>query len=185
MLQHSTEVAQLAGSMAQIIDADEAVARRAGLLHDVGWAVGGKGNGSPWRATALLLERCGESAEVVQAVRAVRRDGPATRIEGALAAAANTMSEARPGARREPLKRYVRRMEAMERLATELPGVVSAYAIEAGRELEVMVDPECLDDIEAFALSRKISRKIEKELVYSGAIRVTVIRQFRSNGLAR
>jgi len=185
LLTHSIEVSQLAGAMAQMIDADEALARRAGLLHEIGWAVNGKTSGDPARATPKLLERHGETPALIQAARGATRRRPARGVEEALVAAGNEMSQSRPGARREQLNRHVRRLHAMERVAAEIPGVITVYALEAGRDLVVIVDPEQMDDVGAYDLSRKISKKIERELMYSGSIRVTVIRRSRCSALAR
>ncbi len=184
-LQHSIEVSHLAAAMAQMIGADEVLARRAGLLHDLGWSRPGDVTGDPHQATLDLLAHYGETERVQETVAGMRQSKTTSPVESVLAAAANEVSKARPGARRDQLRRHVRRLETMEDVARGIRGVERVHAIQAGRELHVIVDPSVVDDARVFELSQEVARKIQKELRYSGSIRVTVIRQFRSTAIAQ
>lgn len=183
-LQHCIEVSRMAAFMARTIGADEVLARRAGLLHDIGWAKSIDTSGDRRRATIDALTRGGEAEVVRETILGMRQGVTAPRVEAVLVDTANNISKSRPGARREQLRRHVRRLEAMEAIAAELPGVERVNAIQAGRELRVIVDPGEIDDAGAYELSTQVSRKIEKELRYSGSIRVTVIRQSRATEIA-
>jgi ribonuclease Y len=184
-LQHSIEVSHLAAAMAQMIGADEILARRAGLLHDLGWSRPGDVTGDPHQATLDLLAHYGESDRVQETVAGMRQGRSRPPVEAVLVAAANEVSKARPGARRDQLRRHVRRLETMEDVARGIRGVERVHAVQAGRELHVIVDPGVVDDSRVFELSQEVARKIQKELRYSGSIRVTVIRQFRSTAIAQ
>ncbi len=180
VLQHSKEVARLAAFMAREIGANVNVALRAGLLHDIGKAIDREYNQSHVELSVMLARKYGESEEVIQAIAAHHQDVDFPSVEAVLVQAADTLSAARPGARRELLENYVKRIETLERIATEFEGVTKAFALQAGREIRVIVNSEQLSDDDAFILSREIARKIEKELSYPGQIKVTVIREVRA-----
>jgi len=179
ILDHSIEVAHLGGLMAAEIGGDITLARRAGLLHDIGKAVNHEVEGSHAAIGADLVQRYGESPEVVQAVASHHDEQPHVGITGLLVSAADAISASRPGARSESMTTYVQRLEDLERIGTGFPGVEKCYAVQAGREVRVMVRPDAVDDQAAFALARNIARKIEEDLLYPGQIRVTVVRETR------
>ena len=180
VLQHSLEVAFLCGIMASELNLNIKQAKRAGLLHDIGKAVDHEMEGSHAALGADLLRKHGESAKVVQAVAAHHEEVPATSVLDILVQASDTLSGARPGARREMLETYVKRLSDLERIANECRGVEKSYAIQAGRELRIIVESDKINDEEAVMLSREIAKKVENELVYPGQIKVTVIRETRS-----
>jgi len=179
VLEHSLEVAHLAGMMAAELGLDATVAKRAGLLHDIGKAVNHEVEGAHAAVGADLLRRCGESEEIINAVAAhhdeTPRNGPLT----VLICAADTISASRPGARSETMTTYIKRVEDLEKVGMSFPGVEKCYAVQAGRELRVLVQPEEVNDEQAFMLARNICRKIEEQLQYPGQIRVTVLRETR------
>lgn len=179
ILDHSIEVAQLAGMMAAELGADVSLARRAGLLHDIGKAVNHEMEGSHAAIGAELARRYNESPEVVQAIAAHHDELPHNGILGLLVAAADAISASRPGARSESMTTYLQRLEDLERIGASFEGVEKCYAVQAGREVRVIVKPEAVDDAAAFALARNIARKIEADLLYPGQIRVTVVRETR------
>jgi len=180
VLQHSIEVAFLCGIMAAELGINIKQAKRAGLLHDIGKAVDHEVEGSHAVIGADLAKRHGESAKVVHAIAAHHEDIPPEGILDVLVQAADALSGARPGARKEMLETYVKRLEELERIAYSFKGVDKAYAIQAGRDLRIVVNSEKITDTEAVLLSRDIAKKIEKELTYPGQIRITVIRETRS-----
>lgn len=178
--QHSIEVALLAGLMAQELGLDVNFAKRAGLLHDIGKAVDHEQEGTHIRLGADLAKKYKENANIVNAIEAHHGDVEPKTVEAVLVAAADAISGARPGARRETGTNYVKRLEKLEEIASSFSGVDKSYAIQAGREIRVMVKPEQIDDAQALFLAKDIAKKIESELEYPGQIKVNVIREFRS-----
>jgi ribonuclease Y len=180
VLQHSKEVAFLAGTMAAELRVNIPVAKRAGLMHDIGKAVDREMEGTHLEIGINLLRKYGESEEVVHAMACHHGDYDPESVEAVLVTAADALSAARPGARREILETYVKRLEKLEELASGFKGVQKSFAIQAGREIRVIVDSKKLGDEEATWLSRDIAKKVEAELTYPGQIKVTVIRETRS-----
>ncbi|GBE05946.1 ribonuclease Y [bacterium BMS3Abin10] len=185
VLQHSREVGYLAGIMAGELRVDSKLARRAGLLHDIGKAVDHEVEGSHQAIGASLARKYGENAKVVNAIEVHHGEGDPLSVEAALVAAADALSAARPGARKESLERYLKRLEKLEELATSFNGVNKCYAIQAGREVRIIVKPEEVNDDLSAQLSRDLAKKIEEELTYPGQIKVTVIRESRYVKYAR
>jgi ribonuclease Y len=179
ILDHSVEVSHLTGLMASEIGLDIIAAKRSGLLHDIGKAVSHEVEGPHALVGADLLRRHGESEEVVNAVASHHDEVPHHGPMGILVSAADAISASRPGARSETMTTYIKRVEDLEKLGLSFPGVEKCYAVQAGRELRVIVQPEKITDDQAFALAKSISRKIEDELLYPGQIRVTVVRETR------
>ena len=180
VLQHSVEVAFLAGIMAAELGLDEKKAKRAGLLHDLGKAVDHEVEGPHALIGADIARKYGESEDVVHAIAAHHEDvKPETEI-AVLVQAADALSGARPGARKEMLETYVKRLQDLENIARSFPGVQKSYAIQAGREIRIMVESSKVSDEEALLLSRDVAKKIESELSYPGQIKVTVIRETRA-----
>lgn len=180
VLQHSREVAFLCGVMAAELGLNEKQAKRAGLLHDIGKAVDHEVEGPHALIGADLAKKYGEPPRVVHAIAAHHEDVPAEDVLAILVQAADALSGARPGARKELLESYVRRLENLENIAASFPGVGKAYAIQAGRELRIIVQSERISDADIVLLSREIAKKIEAELSYPGQIKVTVIRETRA-----
>jgi len=180
-LDHSIEVANIAGVMAAELGANEAVARRAGLLHDIGKAVDFEAEGTHTAIGVDLARRYRESGEVVHAIAAHHEDEPFRSVEAVVVYAADSISAARPGARRETLEGYIKRLDRLEKIAQSCQGVERCYAIQAGREVRILVKPEDVDDVMAAALAREVAHKIqESDLEYPGQIKVTVIRETRA-----
>ena len=177
---HSIEVAQLAGLMAQELGLDVNFAKRAGLLHDIGKAVDHEQEGTHIQLGADIAKKYKENAMIVNAIMAHHGDVEPKTIEAVLVQAADAISGARPGARRETGTNYVKRLEKLEEIASSFRGVDKSYAIQAGREVRVIVKPEQIDDAKAMFLAKDIAKKIESELEYPGQIKVNVIREFRS-----
>jgi len=180
VLQHSKEVAFLASTMATELKVNIPIARRAGLFHDIGKAVDREMEGTHVDIGIDMLRRYGESDEVVHAMACHHGDHDPKTVEAVLVTASDALSAARPGARREVLETYVKRLEKLEELAGDFKGVQKTFAIQAGREIRVIVDSKRLSNEKAIWLSRDIAKKIESELTYPGQIKVTVIRETRS-----
>ncbi len=178
--QHSLEVAFLAGAMASELGVNVKQAKRAGLLHDIGKAVDHEIEGSHATIGADLAKKYGESQKIIHAIAAHHDDEKPSGLLDILIQAADALSAARPGARWEMLETYVKRLEDLEKIAYSFPGVGKAYAIQAGREVRVIVENEEISDADSAMLSRDIARKIENELSYPGQIKVTVIRETRT-----
>ena len=185
LLQHSIEVGWLAGAMAAELNINVKLARRAGLLHDIGRAVDQDTEGSHAMVGASLCKKLGEPPKVVDAVASHHGERPPTGALDYLVDAANVLSNSRPGARREQLESYIQRLTNLEKLCQSIPGVDKAYAIQAGRELRILVENDKISDEQAVLLSRDITRKIEEEATYPGQVRVCVIRETRSTDYAR
>ncbi len=185
LLQHSVEVALLAGLMANSLEANVQMARRAGLLHDIGKALTHEVEGTHIAIGLDLCRRYHEPPEVLNAISYHHGDEEAKYIEAILVAAADAISASRPGARKETAEMYIKRLENLERIATSFPGVEKAYAIQAGREVRVLVKPTEIDDLAAQALARDLAKKIEDEMEYPGQIKVTVLRETRVIEYAR
>ena len=179
ILDHSVEVAHLAGLMASELGLDIAIAKRAGLLHDIGKAVNHEIEGAHALIGADIIKRHGESAIVVNCVAAHHGEVPPTSSFAFIVSAADAISASRPGARSESISTYIKRLEHLEKIGSAFPGVERCFAVQAGRELRVMVQPESVNDEQAFALARNIAHKIEEELQYPGQIRITVVRETR------
>jgi ribonuclease Y len=184
-LQHSKEVAHLTGHMAAELGLNVQMAKRMGLLHDIGKGMTHEHEGTHVELGYDLCKRCGEADPVLNAIRAHHGEEPARYPETFLLTAADAVSGARPGARRESFEAYVKRLEKLEEIATSFDGVAKCFAIQAGRELRVMVTPESVSDEEMAVLSENTARRIEQELQYPGQIKVVVVRETRAVDFAR
>jgi ribonuclease Y len=184
-LVHSKEVARLAGSMAAELDLDAQMAKRAGLLHDVGKGLTHDQEGTHVELGYELCKRYGEPEVVLNSIRAHHDEEPHASAEAFLVTAADAISGSRPGARREMFETYVKRLEKLEKIAMDFPGVERCFAIQAGREVRVMVQPEKVSDDEMAQISENVARRFEEELQYPGQIKVVVIRETRAIGFAR
>jgi ribonuclease Y len=185
ILDHSVEVAHLMGLMAAELGIDVALARRTGLLHDIGKAVSHELEGPHAVVGAELIKRYGENDAVVNGVASHHNDVPPIGPLGILVSAADAISASRPGARSESMTTYLKRVEDLEKIANSFPGVDKSYAVQAGRELRVFVQPEKISDEAAFVLARNIASKIENKLQYPGQIKITVIRETRCVEVAK
>ena len=185
ILDHSIEVAHLAGMMAAEIGMDQKIAKRAGLMHDIGKAIDHDHEGTHPALGMEVAQRYGEPQPVLEAIGYHHDDYAGGSLWPVLVAAADAVSGARPGARRESLEIYIKRLEALEKIAATFPGVEKSYAIQAGREVRIIVEHSKVDDARAQGLASDIARRIEKELEYPGQIRVTVIRETRAVDYAK
>lgn len=185
VLNHSLEVAYLAGVVAAELGLDPALAKRAGLLHDLGKAIDHEVEGPHAVIGADLARRLGENSEVVHCIEAHHGDVEPQTVEAVIVQAADAISAARPGARRETLESYIKRLEKLEALAESRPGVEKSYAMQAGREIRVMVKPEEISDADATLMARDLAKQIEEELQYPGQIKVMIIRESRAIDYAK
>ncbi len=185
VLKHSVQVAHMTGIIAAEIGLDEALARRAGLLHDIGKSIDREIEGTHTEIGANLARRFGEPQEVLDAVANHHELELAETLYPIIVAAADAISAARPGARRESLESYLKRLEGLETIATSFPGVEKSYAIQAGREIRIIVEPEKVDDASAVLLARDIANRIEQDMEYPGQVQVTVVRESRAVQYAR
>ncbi|PJE57479.1 MAG: ribonuclease Y [Candidatus Portnoybacteria bacterium CG10_big_fil_rev_8_21_14_0_10_38_18] len=185
VLLHSIESAHLAAMLASELGGDVTVAKKAALLHDIGKAVDHEIQGSHVDIGIKILQKFGVDKKVIDAMKSHHEDYPFETIEASIVQAAEAVSAARPGARKESLENYLKRLEELEKIATAFEGVDKAYAIQAGREIRVFVNPEKIDDLEAYKLAKDIAQEIEKELKYPGEIKVSLIRETRVIEYAR
>jgi ribonuclease Y len=185
VLVHSLEVAQLAALMAVELGVNDTIAKRGGLLHDIGKAIDREMEGTHLELGRQVLEKYGEKRDIIHAMECHHGDYDPTTVEAVLVNAADALSAARPGARREILENYVHRLERLESIANSMDGVSKSFAIQAGRELRIIVNSEKITDEQSIWLSKDVARKIESELQYPGQIKVTVIREMRATEYAK
>ncbi|MBN1190860.1 MAG: ribonuclease Y [Dehalococcoidales bacterium] len=185
VLNHSIETAFLAGMIAGELGANVTLAKKAGLLHDIGKAIDREVEGSHAAIGAELVQRWDKSPEVAQAIAEHHNEAPTTSIMGYIVSAADAISGARPGARRESLENYIKRLETLESIANSFKGVEKSFAIQAGREIRILVKPEEINDLDSIRLARDIVKKIEEGMEYPGQIKVTVIRETRAVDFAK
>lgn len=185
VLKHSIEMSHLAGILAAELGVNVNLAKRAALLHDIGKAVDQETEGTHTKLGVMLAQKAGESQEVLHGMEAHHGDVEARTVEAVIVQACDAISAARPGARRDTLEAYVKRLEKLESVAKSFPGVEKCYAIQAGREVRVIVEPTRIDDNMATKLAHDIAKKIESELEYPGEVRVTVIRETRAQDVAK
>jgi ribonuclease Y len=185
VLMHSLEVAQLAALMAVELGVNDTIAKRGGLLHDIGKSIDREMEGTHLELGRQVLEKYGEKREIIHAMECHHGDYDPTTVEAVLVNAADALSAARPGARREILENYVHRLERLEGIANSMEGVSKSFAIQAGRELRIIVNAEKISDEQSIWLSKDVARKIEAELQYPGQIKVTVIREMRAVDYAK
>ncbi len=179
VLLHSIEVSHLAAALADEVGGDAKIAKKAGLLHDIGKAVDQQIEGSHVDIGIKILEKFAAEKEVIDAMKSHHEDYPYTSLESVLVQTADAISGARPGARKDTLENYLRRLGELEKIATSFPGVEKAWALQAGREIRVFVKPEEIDDFGAKKMAKEIAERIQEELKYPGEIKVTVIRESR------
>ena len=179
VLNHSIEVSNLARIMAEELGVNPKIARRAGLLHDIGKAIDFEMEGSHVQIGVDLAKKYNENKVVINSIASHHGDEPATSVIASIVNIADTISASRPGARNDSSENYFQRLEKIEEIGSEVKGVDKAYAIQAGRELRVIVKPEEVDDLMSYQIARNIKEKIESEVQYPGTIKVTVIRETR------
>ncbi len=185
VLKHSIEVGQIAGMLAAELGSDVKSAKRAGLLHDIGKAVDQEQEGTHVQLGADLCRRFGEKEHIVHAIEAHHDDVPCINLTDALVKIADTISAGRPGARRDTLEIYIKRLKKLEEIANSYEGIKQSFAVSAGREVRVIVQPNVFDDVASSKLARDIAKRIEDELEYPGQIRVTVVREVRVTEIAK
>lgn len=185
VLKHSLEVGHIAGMLAAEIGADEKIAKRAGLLHDIGKAVDQTQEGTHIQLGVEIANRYGERPEVVHAIEAHHDDVVANTIEAVLVKVADAISAGRPGARRDTLEIYIKRLQKIEEIVNSYEGIKQSFAVQAGREVRIIVEAEKFDDLASQKLARDVAKRIEDELDYPGQIRVTVVREFRTTEIAK
>jgi ribonuclease Y len=185
VLSHLIESAHIAGMMASELRMDAVLLKRCTVLHDIGKALTHEVEGSHAMIGAEIARKYGEPDDVVHAIEAHHNEVEVRTVEAVLTQAADAISGGRPGARRESLEMYVKRLERLEQIASEREGVEKVFAMQAGREIRVMVKPDKIDDIQAQVIARDIAKQVEEELTYPGQIRVTVVRESRATEFAR
>ena len=185
VLKHSLEVGHIAGMLAAEIGANEKIAKRAGLLHDIGKAVDQTQEGTHIQLGVEIASRFGESREVIHAIEAHHDDVVANTIEAVLVKVADAISAGRPGARRDTLEIYIKRLQKIEEIVNSYDGIKQSFAVQAGREVRIIVEAERFDDLASQKLARDVAKRIEDELDYPGQIRVTVVREFRTTEIAK
>ena len=185
VLKHSLEVSHLAGMLAAEIGANANVAKRAGLLHDIGKAVDQSQEGTHIQLGVDIANRYGESSDIIHAIEAHHDDVTANTIEAVLIKVADALSAGRPGARRDSVEIYIKRLNKIEEIVKSYEGIKQSFAVQAGREVRVIVEAEKFDDLASQKLARDIAKRIEDEMDYPGQIRVTVVREFRATEIAK
>ena len=185
VLKHSLEVGHIAGMLAAELGANEKLAKRAGLLHDIGKAVDQTQEGTHIQLGVELAQRYGEKQDVIHAIEAHHDDVVATTIEAVLVKVADAISAGRPGARRDTLEIYIKRLQKIEEIVNSFEGIKQSFAVQAGREVRIIVQSEMFDDLASGKLARDVAKRIENELDYPGQIRVTVVREFRTTEIAK